>query len=192
MSVHPLHTGGPYGHWQPGTAEPGSRQPLPFKLTDSILNCGREELHLDKITSNDTLMTLWPWMREGLLYIKRRNSPQSLWLPEHVRLEIQKGFVGQSSCECFIGHVGTDDTVLGFVVAYPLIDPFVNLPLAWHVWMGNLGWGNIMTLLPEFEELARARGYRRWQWGSARKSWERRAERFGARVIERTIAKELF
>lgn len=192
MSIHPINGTGSYGYWQPSDDNDGLRQPRPFKLTTAIPNCDRDELHLDKVVNNDMLMMLWPWMREGLLNIKRRNTPTALWLPEHVRVEIQKGFLGQNACECFIGHIGGErDTAEGFFVAYPLVDPFVNLPLTWFVWMGNLGFGHIPSALAEFEALGRARGYRRWQWGSPRKAWERRAARFGAHVIERTIGKDL-
>ena len=189
--VLPLHREPPR-HWLPAGTEDIRRLPLPFELGDVLLNCAHDGCHLDRVTQNETLMRIWPWMRESLLYIKRRNSPTSHWLPEHVRVEIQKGFVGQNAVECFVGHDAKADVLQGFMVCYPLVDPFVNLPLVWHVWMASIaieGFDGIY--LRDFERLATERGYRHWQFGSSRRAWERRAARFGMQVFERTIRKEI-
>ena len=177
-------------YWVPMGNEKITRLPLPYKLDRVHLNCPREGLHIDKMDIS-MLPHLWPWIKEGLLYIKHKNGQLVQWIPEHIRMEIQKGFANVGACECFIGHDADDDSIRGFLVAYPLNDPFINLALTWHVWMATLSWNVLDKVLPEFEHLARERGFTRWQWGSSRASWERRAARFGATVVERTIGKDL-
>ena len=157
----------------------------------TTIPCGRDDLHMCRVTSPDMLMSLWPWMRTGLLRIKRKNTPDALWLPEHVLLEIQKGFVGQSAVECFVAHDGTEDTLAGFLVVYPELDPFVHVPLCWFVWMANLTPGVLLRLIPEFEAEAVRRGFLRWKWRTSRTGWARRATLFGASVVEYTIGKSL-
>jgi hypothetical protein len=185
MSLYPVTTTG-----QP-RADAVRKLPPPLALTQATPNCTRDGLHIDKVATPDTLASLWPWIREGLLYIKHKNGERMHWLPEHVRMEILKGYAGQSMCECFVGHDAEHNTLRGFLIAYPLVDPFVNLALSWHVWMSTMNDHTLNDVLAEFEGMARARGYLRYQWGSSRKGWERRATRFGCRVVERIIAKEL-
>jgi len=188
----------PRHYWQPGQNPESRRFPLPFKFTTAVLNCSRPGLHMDKILAPDLLGHLWPWMREGLAHIRRKNlSSRTTWLPEHVRDQIALGLTNPqllpqfNRTECFIGHNADDDALQGFLVMYPLVDPFVTLPLAWFVWMASIHPHTLAHILPEFEALARERGYRRWEWTSPRAGWERRAQRFGARVVDRVIGKDL-
>jgi len=170
----------------------GTIAPSSVTLPPNLMLCGRTDLHICKVLTPDMLNTVWAWMRLGLERIKAKNAPEARWLPEHVRVEIQKGFLGQSGTECFVAHdYDQVETLHGFLVAYPLIDPFVHLPLSWLVWMANIEFGVLDRVLPEFEQMARERGYLSWRWMTSRKGWARRAERFGARLVEFTIAKEL-
>ncbi len=164
----------------------------PERLPSQVIGCGRVGLHICKLHNGEMLVALWPWLRRGLVQIQQKNPPHAKWMPEHLRLEIIKGLAGQSGTECFIAHDGDTEALHGFLIACPLIDPFVNLPLSWFVWMCNLAPGTLDRVLPEFEQMARDRGYRRWQWVTSRKGWLRRAARFGAQMIEITISKELY
>ena len=58
MSIHPIHSA--------SSARIGMQPIAPY-----MINCGRAALHMCKVSSNEMLMNLWPWMREGLLNIKR-------------------------------------------------------------------------------------------------------------------------
>lgn len=180
---------------RPITAENGApnprrlKQPPPLRLDAVALNCPRDELHLDRITNNDMLMAIWPWMRDGLAYIKAKNSPSSHWLPEHVRAQIQQGLAQPSlnSTECFVGHDADTNELRGFLVCHGLLDPFTQLFLVWHVWMGNIMERHFEKVLPEFLALGRARGYREYQFTTRRKAWVARARRFGMQPTEYTI-----
>lgn len=188
----------PERYWTPDENPEGRRFPLPFKFTTTSLNCSRPGLHMDKVTDPVLLSHLWPWMREGVLHIRRKNlSSRTTWMPEHVREHVGLGLLNpgllptMNRTECFIGHDAEEETLRGFLVCYPLIDPFVQLPLRWFVWMGSMQLDTLEVILPEFRELARSRGYIGWEWSSPRRGWERRAKQFGARVMDRVIGEDL-
>lgn len=164
-----------------------------YVLDGWSLGCGRTELHMCKLKSGEELSILWPWLRHGLRTIAAKNPKRTYWLPEHLRMQIALGLAGQNQLECFVAHENGEGTDMlhGFLMAYPLIDPFVQLPLTWFVWMANIGPRVMEKLMPEFEEMARKRGFVRWQWGTSRMGWARRAARFGASVVELTIGKDL-
>jgi len=179
MSAHPI-------------PNPAPRQ-VPFVLEGFALGCGQGPLHLCKVRDADALAKIWPWMREGLLRIQAKNRPLTHWMPEHVRMELAKGFMGQTTTECFVGHdcTETGDSLFGFIIGYVSYDPFVQLPLGYYVWMGNMPEGVLDHCLPDFEQMLRERGFHHWEWGTSRKGWARRAERFGAKVVEWKIRKDL-
>lgn len=154
-------------------------------------NCTKDGLHVCKLDDVHFMNIIWPWMRQGLEWLKHKNEPRARWLPEHVAQEIVKGLVGQSLTECFLAHDGNDQQLHGFLVAYPLTDPFVGLNLTWFVWMLYLEPYMLAKVLPEFEMLARARRYRAWKFMSSREGWRRYAEQFGLEVSEFSMYKEL-
>lgn len=163
-----------------------------YRLEGWTMGCGRTELHMCKIRTGEELTMLWPWLKYGLLKIADKNTRRTYWLPEHLRMQIAAGLAGQNQLECFVAHENTtEDALHGFMVVYPLVDPFVQLPLTWFVWMANMGPRVLSQLMPEFEEMGRMRGFLRWQWGTSREGWVRRARRFGADIVEYTIGKEL-
>lgn len=108
-------------------------------------------------------------------------------------MEIALGLAGQNAVECYVGHDSDAqaETVNGFIVVYPLMDPFVKLPLTLFVWMGNMSFPILEKILPEFEALARSRGFLRWEWITSRVGWAKMAAKFGAEIVQYTIAKEL-
>lgn len=160
-------------------------------LTDAMSTCTRDDLHICKLTDVQFFSVLWPWMRQGLEWLKHKNEPRARWLPEHVAQEIMKGMLGQNAVECFLAHDGTDQRMHGFVVAYPLTDPFVGLNLVWFVWMLYLEPYMLAKVLPEFETLARARRFRAWKFMTSREGWKRYGEQFGLEVTEFAMVKEL-
>lgn len=163
----------------------------PFRLKRHIIGCGREGVHLCRVMSLEMLLAVWPWMEKGLLKIKATNSPNAHWLPDHIRFEIQKGLAGQSATECFLAHDGDTEAITGFVVAYPEFDPFVHLPFTWFAWMAYGEGGLFQATYLEFEAMARARGYKRVKWSTSQLGWAQAAERFGATIVEYTVAKEI-
>lgn len=155
------------------------------------MSCGRDDLHMCKVTTPAMLMTFWPSIRSGLLRLRQKNPPRTQWLPEHVLLELHKGFAGQSSVECFLAHDGDVDETHGFIILYPLIDPFVGLPLRLFVWMLSLEPHVMVQLVPELDAMTLSRGYHGWQMQTGREGWLRRCKAVGARVVEYVIAKDL-
>jgi len=163
----------------------------PFTLADRlVIPCGRTGLHMCKIVDMHLLQAVWLWMRAGIQRIHDKSAPGSHCLPEHVRAEIVRGFIGQSTTECFLAHDG-EQGLHGFLIAYALTDPFVQVPLRWFVWLCNIDFRVLDMLLPEFEQLALDRGFVAWEWITARQGWARRAAKFGARVCEYRLRKEL-
>ena len=162
-----------------------------FQAVHAMIGCGRDGLHMCRVNSIPMLMQFWPAIRRGLLQIRRKNRPLFRWLPDHVLREIQKGLLNQSSTECFLAHDGTEETVHGFIVVYPLIDPFVQLPLRLYVWMLAAEAGVMRQLIDELDAICLERGLHGWQMQSPRRGWIRRAPQIGAHVVEYTIAKDL-
>lgn len=166
-----------------------------YALLNYALGCGRDGLHLCQINRPDQLIELWPWMKEQIEKLRTKNPPRQHWLPEHVRIQILQGIANQNAVECFVAHnIGSarePESLHGMIIVHPLIDPFVNLPLTWFVWLGIIEPKVLERLLPEFEQLARARGYLHWKWTTSRKGWARRAAKFGAKVVEYALEKEL-
>lgn len=163
----------------------------PFAPQRAVIGCGRDALHMCKVTNAEMLMTYWPHIREGLLRIQQKNPPRAHWLPEHVLMELHKGLAGQNAMECFLAHDGITELSHGFIVVYPLIDPFVSLPLKLFVWMLALEPQTMLQLVPELDHMVRARGFRGWQMQTSRKGWIRRCRDVGANVVEYVVAKDL-
>lgn len=159
------------------------------------LNCGRTGMHLCLLDKPDKIAALWPYMKREILRLQRKNPPRLRWIPEHVRRDLMLTFNNQNTLECFVAHDaptdGSPDTVSGMLVCYPKFDPFVNLPVTWFVWLMIADVGVLDVMLPEFEAEARRRGFLSWEWTTARQGWVRRAARFGAKVVEYTVSKEL-
>lgn len=152
-----------------------------------------------KINSEEKLSALWPYMKREILRLREKNPPRMHWIPEHVRKDISLGLAGQSQLECFVAHdaplqapeMPQTDTVNGILICYPKFDPFVSLPLTWFVWLMVAQFGVLAALLPEFETIARARGYLHWEFSTARKGWARRAQALGLKEVEYILAKDL-
>ena len=159
------------------------------------LNCGRVGYHLCRLDKPEKVVALWPYMKREIERLRRKNPPRMMWMPEHIRKGLMLAFSGQDTLECFVAHdapqEGQNDTVNGMLICYPQIDPFVQLPLTWFVWLMCSEWNVLDRLLPEFEDEARRRGYQRWSWTTGRPGWARRAARFGANVVEWTVSKDL-
>lgn len=170
---------------------PPRQPPRPFAPKQMVVGCGRDGLHMCKVTTPDMLMTYWPHIREGLLHIQKKNPPRAHWLPEHVLLELHKGLAGQNAMECFLAHDGTAEVSHGFMVVYPLIDPFVSLPLKLFVWMLALEANTMMQLVPELDHMVKSRGFRGWQMQTSRRGWVRRCRDVGAEVVEYVVAKDV-
>lgn len=110
------------------------------------------------------LTAAWPFVRRGLVWIKKAQGPAAIWEPEHVwgalvtgQAELHLGGLeGAESCV---------DQLVGFVVTQPLVSPFVNLPLSLLIWMlyrepgqSHKNFGPALNTY--LDALARERGYR--------------------------------
>jgi hypothetical protein len=157
------------------------------------MGCGRDGLHICRINRIEQLAALWPWMKQELIHLRKKNAVRSHWLPEHVRQEIIKGLAGNNLVECFVAHDvrAEAEYARGLLVCYPQVDPFIGLALTWFVWLGV--WGPDITdaLISEFDDMARARGFTSWEWGTSRKGWARRMEKHGVSLVEYRLVKEL-
>ncbi len=179
--------------------------PATQPLDGIAINCERDGLHMCRVSNPDMLTVFWPYIRAGLDRIREKCHPRQHWLAEHVRLDIQRGLVGQCGTECFLAHYGPrfvktaprtyehegTHQVRGFLVTTAQIDPFVNLPLRWFVWMGVLDSDTFVALMPEFERLAKERGYRGYSW-TGRPGWSRApfVRQFGIGVVEYIVGKD--
>lgn len=186
MSLHP-QTAGHVTQWPP--PKPPKRL-TPFKFENAMMHCGREaeDVHICRVTNNETLMSLWWWLRDGLLRIKHKSPSRIHWTPEHVRLAIQRGFLGQETVECFVAHDGADESLHGFLISHAFIDPFVQVAFEQYIWFMNIEFDLLERLMPEWNAMCLKRGYLGWRWGTTRRGWERRAARFGAKVVDRVLA----
>src|SRR5262245_48754546 len=123
-----------------------------------------------KIMDLKGLNECWPYVRDRLAVIKAKDKTCRNWIPEHIRNEIQKAFIGQSTTELFIG---LDDSrvIHGFVITQVHIDPFVNVPLILWVWFAWLNQEMIERFMPFLENIARDRGLTEIDFDTGRWGW---------------------
>jgi hypothetical protein len=125
----------------------------------------------------------WPFIRSKLLEVKRKTDhaqkkaglteAATMWLPEHIRIAIIKGLIGQNTCELYL--VFEAGKVAGFFVTSCPPDEFLQVPLILHLW---IAWSGSPRLLercePFLKELKRQRGCVVIQHTSGRQGWLRR------------------
>ena len=136
-----------------------------------------------------TLIESWPWLRECLMRIKRRQGPRSTWRPEHVRDAVNRG-----QAELWFVTVGT--LPVAFTVTQALTDPFTGIP-SWLVWMAyadprSAPRETVARMDAYLERVARERGFATMMAMTARPGLARRLERFGWKPVLTTLQKDLY
>lgn len=83
------------------------------------------------------LKASWPFIRRGLLKIKKKDKRSGQWIPEHVRQRIEAGFAGRIFCECYlcIEDDGERQRPVGMCVVTSYPDEFVGVPLSLFMWI---------------------------------------------------------
>ena len=128
---------------------------------------------LIRVTTTRGLMECWAYVKERLEIIKKKDKSCGHWLPEHIRHMVQEGIVNSAiryPAELYLALDG-DTNIHGFVVGYTKIDPYINLPLTYHIW---ITWGNrdgVVRFIPWLEELCRERGLTGVEFESGRFGW---------------------
>lgn len=123
-------------------------------------------LHLVK-ANQEQVQKIWPLVRRGCLSVKAKTrehdgtDASGNWTPEHIRAQIELGYVGKSSCELWLITDG-DDKVHGFLVTVISNCPYLQVPLSLMIWVAYtvrpIGGRNARAILGELEEYAKKFG----------------------------------
>jgi hypothetical protein len=124
----------------------------------------------EKISAHNDLIRIWPWIRDRLVAIKKKDPNAGHWVPEHVRHLLMLGIAGQSTCELFVARRG--EKVYAFIVTEITIDRYIHVPTVLHVWAGWLNRSMIEKFLPFLDQLARERGVTRITFETGRFGWQ--------------------
>lgn len=140
----------------------------------------------EKIVNPTDLIHYWPWIRDRLDVIKKKDPHAGHWVPEHIRHLAMLGLSGASTTEIFIAH--RDKTPYAFIVTEIVIDRYIHVPTVLHVWAGWLSRSMIVSYLPFLDGLARQRGVTRITFETGRIGWRGTIEALGegfvaARVV---------
>ena len=125
------------------------------------------------VTTSQGLTECWPYVKERLNIIKKKDKSSGHWLPEHIRHMVQEGFLNPAIRYPVELHLALDDNVAihGFIVGYTKLDPYINLPLTYHIWVG---WGSregIARFIPWLEAMCKERGLTAVEFESGRFGW---------------------
>lgn len=125
------------------------------------------------------MVEAWPFVRRGLLTIKKKDKRSGNWTTEHVRAMLEAGYKGQGTCELWIVHKA-DGSPVGFVITSVGPDIHLGVPLALFIWITYLQETAAFEMaLDELEKIARARGLRYVEGMSSRRGWSRKLEQRG-------------
>lgn len=139
-----------------------------------------------KVTTPEELIDVWPFVRSGLVKIKKRQHVESSgWVPENIRQSI---VLGQSE----LWLVKKDECVVGFVVTQIMNDPFLNIPYTLFIWMAYSVDGGVMETERLLAEYGRSKGCRRMEALTQRRGLERRLHRYGWKESNIIIYKDLY
>ena len=131
-----------------------------------------DQVQLIKVQAKEVLDHHWPWVRDRLAVIKKKDKSVDGWQPDHIRIQIVQGLMAPIPypVELWFG-VDSDSAIEGFIVTNTRFDNFVQLPAAWQVW---LAWGNkklLERLAAPFKEIARQRYYPAIEFITGRRGW---------------------
>lgn len=137
----------------------------------------------------DDIPKCWPFIRDALLRIKRRQRHQSGWTPQHVHAALMAG-----RAELWLSFL--EECLVGFTVTQVLLDPFLNAATGLFVWFAHKDPHIVCDAIPAMdaflERVARDRGYEYLEALTARKGLARRLERYGWRGVLEVVRKELY
>jgi hypothetical protein len=147
-------------------------------------------MRLVKCPNPAVLKQHWPWIKDRLEIIKKKNKDLLKWTPKHVRQMILSGLGNLTTHELWFA-VEEDGILRGFIISYVQNDPFVNLGDSLHVWLGFGNMKIIEKLLPEFEAIARDKDLEGIEFSSPRKAWALKIAKLGFHMKTITYRKDL-
>jgi len=153
-----------------------------------------------QLGSEADLRLNWPFIRRGLVAIKKRQGWRSTWRPEHVRDAIMKGhaelWLGYPATATEAGTTVPHGAPIAFAVTQPMIDPFVHQALGWFVWFAYkdpLDRSDIVRVMDDYLEMVgRFRGYQFLEMLTAREGLVRRLVKHGWRKTLSVVRKDLW
>lgn len=131
-----------------------------------------DSVRVVKVTTPKMLAEVWPWVRQRLERIKKKDKSAGNWTSEHVRFALLQGMAKPpgSLVELFLA-VDEGTVIRGFIVTVVRIDQYLNIPWTLYIWLGSLNRGLMRRFLPWLEEMARERGLSEIKFESGRFGW---------------------
>ena len=119
------------------------------------------------------LMECWPYVSERIAIIKKKDKNCGNWQPQHVRHMVQEGFSNPAIRYPVELHLALDESgvIYGFIVGYVKIDPYINLPMTYHIWLGWLNRQGIERFAPWLKQRCWEQGLTGVEFESGRFGW---------------------
>lgn len=132
-----------------------------------------ESLRPVRVENIAMLMECWPYVRPRLAWIKEKDKSCGNWTPEHVRFYIQEGLLNPTIRFPVELYLALDERAMihGFLAGSVVVDPYINVPLKYHIWALWLNRAGINKLLPWFEDMVRQRGLTAIDFETGRLGW---------------------
>jgi hypothetical protein len=153
-------------------------------------NAGAVPIKMIKCMNDAELYEHWPWLEARLKVVKKKDKTPEQWTPAHIREAIRQGFVGRSSCELWLG-VNPEGVIEGFILTTLRFDAFVNLPIAWTIWVIWANEALIERAMKQMTEIARSRFMPAIEFTTGREGWLKKAPRLGFKLSVMNFRKEL-
>lgn len=157
-----------------------------------------EQLHMAQVTTLETLIECWPFVKKGIERIKARDKSCGNWSHNQIFNAIRFGLpTAQPKTTAVELYLALDATnrMKGFMVTTPKIDPFMNnVPIGIIVWLLYADFNMIQQFLPSLERLAKQNGGDVIEFQSGRLGWLRnfgRMKRLGFEVFQYTYRRNV-
>lgn len=156
-----------------------------------------QQLRFVQVSTMDELQAFWPFVRDGIEHIKKRDRSMGHLTPTHVYNGIRFGLPTAqprtTAVELFLALEGKIPKA--FMVTTPQQDPFRNnIPVGIYVWFLYADFKMLTQFLPELERLGKISGGEEIRFHSGRKGWLRnfgRMTRLGFDLWQYTFRKAL-
>jgi len=155
-----------------------------------------ESVKVVRVSSMPMLIECWPWVKERLETIKKKDKTCGHWLPEHIRHMVQEGITNRTVRYPVELYLALDESSIihSFLVGYTKFDPYINVPLTYHIWVAWLNRKGIEQLTPWLDQMCKDRGLTSIEFESGRFGWMgalRKAAKSGFYVKQTVYRKEL-
>ena len=126
-----------------------------------------------RVTTMAMLNQCWPYVCPRLEWIKRKDKSAGHWSPEHIRFYIQEGLLNPAiryPVELYVA-LDKEGVIYGFLAGAVKIDPYIQIPLTYHIWALWLNRAMIERMMPWFDGMVRERGLTGATFESGRIGW---------------------